>query len=216
MKDEKSKIPYKTVVSILIALVAVSVASISWTAAQVNSQAGTLDGAATQAALDDASARISIATDLALNISFYDQYVLHLKTAALLEEQASTTPSLAAILEDERLREINRASFAQKWIEQDFVTRGQPLDTFRAQEYQQARVAEVASQKDMDWALSVSKADQVRDKALRLLSLNLFFTAAIFFFTIGLNTEDRSRLASAGVGVILFAAGLSFFFLWLD
>ncbi|MEI6509544.1 MAG: hypothetical protein WCO14_01210 [bacterium] len=202
-------------VSILIALAAVTAALVSWTAAQVNSRAGTLDGAATQAALDAASTRITIATDLTSNLFYYDQYFQHLKTAELLDAQTTGSPTdLAAILWDERLRELNQASYNQKNIEQDFLLRGETVDSFQAEEYQRARLAEAASQRDLDWALSLNQAQDVRALTLRLVSLNLFFTAAIFFFIIGLNAENRRLLWAAG-GVCFYAAGLSLFVLWM-
>ncbi len=202
-------------VSILIALAAVTAALVSWTAAQVNGSAGSLDGIATQAALDAASTGITIATDLTANLFYYDLYFQHLKTADLLETQATGSPTdLAAILWDERLQELNRASYNQKGIEQDFLLRGETVDTFQAEEYQRARLAEAASQKSLDWESSLVQAQDVRALTLRLLSLNLFFTAAIFLFIVGLNAESRRLLWAAG-GVCLYVAGLSLFTLWM-
>jgi hypothetical protein len=203
------------VVSILIALAAVTAALVSWTAAQVNSRAGNLDGTATQAALDAASTRITIATDLTANLFYYDQYFQRLKTAELLGEQATESPTdLATILWDERLRELNRASYNQQNIEQDFLLRGETVDTFQAEEYQRARLAEAASQKNLGWESSLVQSQDVRALTLRLVSLNLFFTAAIFLFIIGFNAESRRLLWAMG-GVCLYVAGLSLFALWM-
>jgi hypothetical protein len=80
-------------------------------------------------------------------------------------------------------------------------------ETFDRQKYHDTVRAETASQKAIDPAPFIQESEAKRRQGQLLIALNALFTAAIFFFTVALNTESKSKLPAVAIGAVLYLSG---------
>lgn len=195
---------FRIAVSILIALVAVTGALISWKILRINDRASSFDSDAIKAALAEANTEISISSDIHSYQNFFQSYSLHLRDARLLKGQLQANPSLPSRLWDEWQREIIRANVYRNQLDQDYLEKRGEEEFFDASRYHEAFRAEAASQKALDSGRFTDLSDIQRQRARRFTSLSILLALALFFFTLALKTDDSWRTAWAAVGACLY------------
>lgn len=207
MPDPEPKETLKTVLSILIALAATTGALVSWHASRVGSRAGGADGLAIAAAMDAAQTEISIGSDMFAFQTAARQFQRHRDNAKFVREEAFRNPAVPDRWMDEWQGESMRAKARAPQLNLDYLKTEDGRVTFDAAKYQAALRAQAESEKSLDPAPAIAQSDARRREAALLISLNALFTAAIFFFTIGLKTDLRRKELWTALGAALYLGG---------
>lgn len=199
--------PLKTVLSILIALAATTGALISWHASRVGSAASGADGRAIGAALEEAKTEITVGSDIFAFQTAARQFQLHRDTSQAVQDEARRNPAIPRRWIDEWQGESVRAKARASQLNLDFLKTVDGRVTFDPEKYHAMARALAESEKVLDPAPFSARAEAKRRQALFLISLNALFTAAIFFYTIGLKTELRFKSLWTALGVLFYLAG---------
>jgi len=199
--------PLKTVLSILIALAATTGALISWHASRIGGGAGGSDGKAIAAALDDAQIEISVGSDIFAFQTAARQFQLHRDNAKAVRDEASRNPAVPERWQDEWQGESMRARARGPQLNLDFLKTEDGRVGFDREKYYSQYRAQAESEKDLDPAPFIAKSEAKRQEAGWLISLNALFTAAIFFFTIGLKTDLRFKGLWTAAGILFYLGG---------
>jgi hypothetical protein len=199
--------PLKTVFSILIALSAVTGALVSWHASRVGSAASGADGKAIAAALDDSQTELSLGADVFAFQTAALQFQLHRDNAKAVRDEAFRNPAVPDRWLDEWQSESVRAKSRSSQLNLDFLKTENGRFLFDRDKYRAAVRAQAESEKALDPAPFKARSEEKRRESLLLVSLNALFTAAIFFFTIGLKTDLRFKGLWTAVGSLFYLAG---------
>jgi hypothetical protein len=211
MPDSEPKETIKTILSILIALAATTGALVSWYASRVGSAAGGADGKAIAAALDNAQTELSIGSDIFAYQTATRQFQIHRDNAKAIRDEAYRNPAIPERWLDEWQGESVRAKARAPQLNLDFLKTENGRFVFDNEKYYKVVRAQAESEKALDPAPFIAKSERKRAESLLLISLNALFTAAIFFFTIGLKTELRFKWlwTAIGIGFYLGGAGIA-------
>ena len=207
MPEPEPKNLLKTVLSILIALAATTGALISWHASRVGSAASGADGKAVGAALDEATTELTIGSDVFGFQTAARQFQLHRDNAKAIREEAFRNPAVPERWLDEWQGESVRAKARSSQLNLDFLKTVEGRVTFDPEKYRAVVRAQAESEKTLDSAPFRARAEAKRSEALFLISLNALFTAAIFFFTVGLKTDLGFKGLWTAMGILLYLAG---------
>jgi hypothetical protein len=207
MPEPEPKNPLKTVLSILIALAATTGALTSWHASRVGSAASGADGRAIGAALDEATTELTIGSDVFGFQTAARQFQLHRDNAKAIKDEAFRNPDIPDRWMDEWQGESVRAKARASQLNLDFLKTVNGRVTFDPEKYRAVVRAQAESDKTLDPAPFTARAEAKRREALFLISLNALFTAAIFFFTVGLKTDLRFKGLWTALGILLYLAG---------
>jgi hypothetical protein len=207
MPEPEPKNPLKTVLSILIALAATTGALTSWHASRVGSAASGADGRAIGAALDEATTELTIGSDVFSFQTAARQFQLHRDNAKAIKDEAFRNPAVPDRWMDEWQGESVRAKARASQLNLDFLKTVNGRVTFDPEKYRAVVRAQAESDKTLDPAPFTARAEAKRREALFLISLNVLFTAAIFFFTVGLKTDLRFKGFWTALGILLYLAG---------
>jgi hypothetical protein len=207
MPEPEAIHPHKTVLSILIALAAVTGALVSWHASRVGSAASGADGKAIAAALDEAQTELSIGSDVFAYQTATRQFQLHRDNAKAVKDEAFRNPAVPDRWLDEWQGESVRAKARASQLNLDFLKTENGRVVFDRGKYHAALRAQAESEKALDPAPFTARSEQKRRESLFLVSLNALFTAAIFLFTVGLKTDLRPREFWMASGVLIYLAG---------
>ncbi len=207
MPEPEPKNPLKTILSILIALAATTGALISWHASRVGSAASGADGRAIGAALDEATTELTIGSDVFSLQTAARQFQLHRDNAKAIKDEAFRNPAVSERWLDEWQGESMRAKARASQLNLDFLKTVNGRVIFDPEKYHAAVRAQSASDKVLDPAPFTAQAEAKRRQALFLISLNALFTAAIFFFTVGLKTDLRAKGLWTALGILFYLAG---------
>jgi hypothetical protein len=199
--------PLKTVLSILIALAATTGALISWHASRVGSAASGADGRALGAALEEAKTEMAIGSDIFAFQTAARQFQLHRDTSQAVQGEAYRNPGIPRRWIDEWQGESVRAKAQASQLNLDFLKTVDGRVIFDPEKYHAMARALAESEKALDPAPFTKRAEAKRREALFLISLNALFTAAIFFYTIGLKTDLRLKGLWTALGILLYLSG---------
>lgn len=213
--EEEPKGTFKTIVSILIALVAVSGAFVAWKASQAQDQASNLDSAGIKAALNAANTEINVSSQLYLNQLSFDSYFLHYKSAQNLTESRTKVPTslegdpqVVDSLFFQKMREINRAALFRDLVDSNYLKEVDDSMKFEAERFRQATWAEIATIEDLDPSKSFLLADSARKDVSNLVLAAVTLSASLIFFTASLVTFSNWKFLWMGFGVLIYGSGL--------
>lgn len=196
----------KTLLSILIALTAVTAAVVAWQASRIGLQAGSADGKALTAAMDEAANGLVQAAMVYANRTGVREYALHRENAKFLKEELHADPDIPFSWWEEMQSELIRAKASHSLLAPDYLINRNGHPAFDEERYRSRARAEAAALKAIDPAPFVLEAAAHRRTASRLVELSLLFTLAIFLFTVALKSEARRKKAWAAAGGALYLA----------
>ena len=199
--------PLRTILSILIALAATTGALISWHASRIGGGAGGADGKAIAAALDNAQTEISVGSDIFAFQTAARHFQLHRDNAKAVRDEAFRNPAVPDRWLDEWQGESMRAKSIGPQLNLDFMKTEDGRVSFDREKYYSQYRAQAESDKALDPAPFIAQSEAKRREAALLISLNALFTAAIFFFTIGLKTDLRFKGLWTAVGILFYLGG---------
>lgn len=210
MKEPEDSL--KNLLSILIALAAVTAALVSWRAARIGIQAAAADGQALTAALDEASTEMGISADIYANLTGAREVLIHRENAKAINEEYLRNPAVPAHWLDEWQSEMIRARARHTQLLTDFLKTEGDHPVFEDKRYRETMRAQAASEKAVDPSPFLAAATARRREARRLFELNALFTLAILLFTITLKTDVRRKpvWTAAGGTLYLAATGIAF------
>lgn len=207
MSTPEPKETLKTVLSILIALAATTGALVSWYASRIGGGAGGADGKAIAAAMDDAQTEISAGSDIFAFQTAARQFQLHRDNAKAVRDEAFRNPAVPDRWLDEWQGESMRAKARGPLLNLDFMKTEDGRVSFDRDRYYAQFRAQAESEKALDPAPFIAQSEAKRKEAGLLISLNALFTAAIFFFTIGLKTDLRFKGLWTAAGILFYLGG---------
>lgn len=196
----------KTLLSILIALTAVTAALVAWQASRVGLRATSADGKALAAAMDEASTEIVIAADVFNNLTDARDFLVHRENAKGLNEEYKRNPAVPSHWLDEWQSEMIRARARHTQLATDFLKTEGGVPVFEEGRYRETTRAQAAGEKAIDPVPFMAAARTHRLEARRLVELNILFSLAIFLFTVALKSEVRRKGIWTGAGVFLYLA----------
>lgn len=199
---------FKTAVSVLIALTALTGALLSWKAARINGAAGAGDADAIQAALHRAYTEMTVSAEAVHQRSAFQEYQLHLLLSRLAKNQAQSDPGAPGSLFDDWQREIMKAAVRRDALDQDYLEREGEEERFDEDRYREAFRAEAVGRKATDPGPFIRRAEAARARVRAVVSLNMLLAAALFFFTLSLKTAKPGRRVWAAAGLAIFSAAL--------
>jgi hypothetical protein len=207
MENGEQRNRFKTFISIMIALAAVTGALVSWQAAQVGGDASAADGQAVTAALEEAGTEINIASDIYSNQLEARQFLFHQENSRMINDQVMRNPTVPNRWLDEWQSEIIRARNHHIQLNIDYLKKEGNKEMFDSRKYHDALRAETAGQKALDPGPFIRRSEARRQESKLLVFLNTLFTAAIFFFTAAYHAESRKKIVWIAAGIIFYLAG---------
>jgi hypothetical protein len=208
MNPPESPDRLKNLLSILIAIAAVTGALASLQAIRIGGQASSADGMAIAAALDEAATEISIASNVFANETLARELLVHRENGKAIRDEARRNPAIPGRWVDEWQSEMIRARARQTQLNTDFLKNTDGRQVFESERYKAATRAQAAGEKPLDPAPFTVRSEERRADWIFLVALNLFFTTAIFFYTLGLKTDIGRKIAWAGLGAGVYAIGI--------
>jgi hypothetical protein len=205
-KDEASD-KHKILLSILIALTAVTGALASWYASQVGGAASGQDGKAITAALDEAASESAIASEIFIYQTSTIRFQIHRDNSKAVRDDAMKNPAVPARWLDDWQGESLRAAARLINLNTDFLKSEGGRWTFDRERYYKTRRSQIEMEKALDPAPFVERSAAKRREANLLVSLNALFAAAIFLFTVGLKTDMRGKLVWTAAGALAYLTG---------
>jgi hypothetical protein len=207
--SRKTRAPFRTVVTILMAAVTAAGASIAWRISSASGRAEAADAEGLTAALNSANVSIATSTYLSNNIDFFKSYRQHLTAASLLEKQALATgdPGRRLSLRDAARRERNIAATFRSYIDTDYleVDPSDGSEFFNGNRYWEAQLASERALKALDEKPFFGVADSFRGKARRLAGVTVALSLAVFLLAAATTTRRRARYYFAGLASLVFA-----------
>lgn len=207
MTPPESPDRFKNLLSILIALAAVTGALVSLQAVRIGGQASSADGQAVAAALDEAATEMSIASDIFTNETLARELLVHRENAKAIRDEAMRNPAVPGRWLDEWQSEMIRARARHTQLNTDFLKNRDGRQVFESDRFKAVSRAQAASERALDPAPFTARSEERRADSIFLVALNLIFTTAIFFFTLGLKTGIGRKLAWTGLGAGLTTIG---------
>jgi hypothetical protein len=197
---------FLTFVTVLIAAVAMVGAVVAWRVSRASGQAESADAEGLAAALNSASAVISVSTTLSNNLGFFISYRNHLAAAELLDKQASADPVRGALLRQAAVEERNLAATARASVDPDYLELD-PADgteSFDGNRYWEAQLASEAALKPLDEKPFFAASDALRRKVRSLSAASVVLGAAVFLLVAAMVFRRRIRYWLAGLGTLAF------------
>ena len=207
MSESEAPNKHHTILSILIALTAVTGALASWYASQVGGAASGEDGKAITAALDEAASESAIASEVFGYLTNARRFQIHRDNAKAVRDDAMKNAAVPDRWLDDWQGESIRAQARIGELDLDFLKTEGGRWTFDRERYYKTRRSQISMEKALDPAPFVERSAVKRREANLLVSLNAFFAAAIFFFTIALKVERRGKIAWTAAGGVMYLAG---------
>ncbi|MDD8026006.1 MAG: hypothetical protein PHI34_05800 [Acidobacteriota bacterium] len=196
----------KTLLSILIALTAVTAALVAWQAVRVGARASSADGKAITAALDEASTEIGLSADIFANLTDARDFLVLREDAKAIKEEYLHNPAAPAHWLDEWQSEMIRARARHTQLSLDFLNTKDDHPVFEDKRFRETMRAQAASEKAIDPAPFAAAAAGHRRSAFRLVELNALFTLGIFFFTVAIKTNVRRKAVWTAAGIAFYLA----------
>ena len=211
MSESEAPNKHHTILSILIALAATTGALVSWHASRVAGAASGEDGKAITAALDEASAESSIASEVFGYLSGARRFQIHRDNAKAVRDDAMKNAAVPDRWLDEWQAESIRAQARLHELDTDFLKTAGGRWIFDRERYDRTRRSQIAMEKALDPAPFIERAARLRRASNLFVSLNALFAGAIFCFTAALKVERRGKIAwtLAGGALYLTGAGLA-------
>jgi hypothetical protein len=209
MTEQEAPDKHRTLLSILIALAAVTGALVSWHATRVGSAATAEDGKAVAAALAEASSESAIASEIFGYLTNARRFQIHRDNAKAVREDAMKNAAVPDRWLDEWQAESIRAQARIAELPSDFIKAEGGRWTFERERYYRTRRSQIAMEKALDPAPFIERSAAKRREANLLVSLNALFAAAIFFFTAALKTDLRGKLVWTAAGGVMYVTGAS-------
>ena len=208
MSESETPNKHHTILSIMIALVATTGALVSWYASRIGGAASGEDGKAITAALDNAAAESTIASEVFGYVTNARHFQIHRDNERQVREDAMNNEAVPdSLWLGEWQAESIRARARLPELNTDFTRTEGGRWTFDRARYEETRRGEFAMEKALDPAPFAARAGVLRGIENRLVALNALFAAAIFCFTAALKIERRGKIAWTIVGAILYLAG---------
>jgi hypothetical protein len=206
---------FKTLLSILIALTAVTAAIVAWQASRIGLKAASADGKALAAAMDGAATDLGIASVVFNNQVGVRDFAMHRENARSLNEEYKRNPDAPASWLDEWQSEMIRARASHSLLAPDFIINKDGRPAFDEALYRDRARAEAAAIKAIDPAPFLAEASRHRRKGRQLVGLTILFTLAIFLFTVALKTEVRGKTLWTAAGGSLYATATVLASVWI-
>jgi hypothetical protein len=207
MTEQETPDKHRTLLSILIALAAVTGALVSWHALRVGGAASGEDGKAVTAALDEAASESAIASEIFGYLTNARRFQLHRDNAKAVREDAMKNAAVPDRWLDEWQGESIRAQARIAELDTDFLKTEGGRWTFDRERYERTRRSQIAMEKALDPAPFIERSAAKRREANLLVSFNALFAAAIFLFTVALKTDLRGKLVWTAAGGLAYLAG---------
>ncbi len=201
----------KTLLSILIALTAVTAALVAWQASRVGLKATSADGKALTAAMDEASTGMVIAATAFTNRVGVRDFALHRENARILKKEYNVHPGTPSTWLEEWQSEMIRAKASYSLLAPDYLISRDGHPAFDEERFRARARAEAAAVKAVDPAPFLAASSSHRLNARRLVELNVLFSLALFLFTVALKSEVRRKPVWTAAGIVLYlvATGIS-------
>ncbi len=213
--EKEWKGSFKTIVSVLIALVAVSGAFVAWRASQAQDRASALDSAGIKAALNSANAEISVSSQLYLNQYSFDSYFLRYQSAQYLAESRTRIPTslegdpnVVDSLFFQQMREINRAALSRDLVDPNYLKEVDDDMEFEVERLRRAAWSEIATVEDLDPSKSFTQADLAREEVSNLVLAAVVLSASLIFFTASLITAGSAKFLWVSLGILIYGSGV--------
>jgi hypothetical protein len=214
---------FKTIVSILIALVAVTGAFIAWQSSQSSGESSALESNGIKAALARAKAEIEISANLYRNQINFDSYLLDYRSAEITLDQTTEVPTTMADSQQAldqlfygRMESVNRAAVYRDLVDPDYLheqsTSSVTNSFFDRDRYRQAMLAQAASMEAIDPQVYFPRADIQRGRTLDFALSGVVLSGALVCFTLALVLSNRWKYLPAGIGcgMYLFSLVIAF------
>lgn len=198
--------PLKTLLSILIALTALTGALVSWQASRVGGEASGADSKAITAALDEAATEMGISAETFSNLTNAREYLVHMENGRALREEAARDPGDRGRRLEEWRAESIRARARHTQLNQDYIKTEAGRPTFDSERYRETVRSLAASEKPLAVEPFIQTSNERRRESLLLVSLNALFTVAIFVFTVALKTEVKAKSVWTAAGLAFYLA----------
>jgi hypothetical protein len=224
MKDGQEKTSsFKTIVSVLIALVAVTGAFVAWQSSQSSGEASALESNGIKAALARAKAEIEISANLYRNQINFDSYLLDYRNAEITMDQTTDVPTTMIDSQQAldqlfygRMESINRAAVYRDLVDIDYFheqfTSSVTNSFFDQDRYRQAMLAQVATMQAIDPQVYFPRVDFQRGRALDFALSGVILSGALVCFTLALVLSNRWKFfpAAMGCGMYIFSLVIAF------
>ena len=224
MKDGQEKTSsFKTIVSVLIALVAVTGAFVAWQSSQSSGEASALESNGIKAALARAKAEIEISANLYRNQINFDSYLLDYRNAEITMDQTTEVPTTMIDSQQAldqlfygRMESINRAAVYRDLVDIDYFheqfTSSVTNSFFDQDRYRQAMLAQVATMQAIDPQVYFPRVDFQRGRALDFALSGVILSGALVCFTLALVLSNRWKFfpAAMGCGMYIFSLVIAF------
>ncbi len=200
---------FKTSVTVMIAVVTVVGAIVTWSISAASGKADSADAQGLMAALNSANTAISVSTYLNNNLGFFVSYRQHLAAADLMEREAAalTDAFRKEALRQTARRERNLAATARGYIDSDYleIDPSDGREYFNGNRYWDAQWASARAQMPLDEQPFFARADAGRTTCRRLGLTAVGLGAALFLFVASSTTRRRLRYVFAGAATLIFA-----------
>lgn len=224
MNDGQEKMSsFRTIVSVLIALVAVTSAFVAWQSSQSSGEASALESNGIKAALARAKAEIEISANLYRNQINFDSYLLDYRSAEITLDQTTEVPTTMADSQQAldqlfygRMESVNRAAVYRDLVDTDYLheqsTTSVTNSFFDQDRYRQAMLAQAAAMEAIDPQVYFPRVDFQRSRTLDFALSGVILSGALVCFTLALVSSNRWKFfpAALGCGMYLFSLVIAF------
>jgi transcriptional regulator NrdR family protein len=224
MKDgQERKGSFKTIVSVLIALVAVTGAFIAWQSSQSSGEASALESNGIKAALARAKAEIEISANLYRNQINFDSYLLDYRSAEITLDQTTEVPTTMVGSQQAldqlfygQMEFVNRAAVYRDLVDTDYLHEqlsGSVTDSFFDQDrYRQAMLAQAAAMEAIDPQVYFPRVDFQRGRTLDFALSGVILSGSLVCFTLAFVLSNRWKFfpTAMGCGMYIFSLVIAF------
>jgi hypothetical protein len=217
MAEMEPRQSLQTLLSVFIALTAVTGALMSWQAFRIGGAASGADGKAITAALDEASTEVTIAADSFSNLTDTREFLVHRENARAIHEEYMRNPDVPGHWLDEWQAESIRARARHTQLNTDYTKTEDGHLVFERERFHDSIRAQAASEKALNTGPFIQSSEDLRRASRFLFALNTLFAAALVLFTVALKTDVRHKVlwTMAGGGLYLLATGAAFWKVFL-
>jgi hypothetical protein len=206
MKIESGNGFLETTTAILIAVVAVLIALVSWRASIIEDAAGDADYTGLRATIYSVRANALNSVNAYESYGNYVNYLRNNRMNEMLSDDLETIP------EDEQapyyqqmkistdLADANRDMFESQFLNRD--------GSYSVQRQLGVLWADAAKENDMNYQSQFDEADKGRAQTRKMLIAVMILSIATVFFALVESVEGRSKIIMAAVGTIVSVAGI--------
>jgi hypothetical protein len=220
---QEKKSSFKTIISVLIAVVAVTGAFVAWQSSQSSGEASALESNGIKAALARAKAEIEISANLYRNQINFDSYLLDYRSAEILFDQTTEVPTAMADSQQARdqlfygrMESVNRAAVYRDLVDTDYLheqsTSSVTNSFFDQDRYRQAMLAQTAAMEAIDPQVYFPRVDFQRSRTLDFALSGVILSGALVCFTLALVSSRRWMVfpTAMGCGMYIFSLVVAF------